>query len=534
MYNLIDCLTKEDKKTIEDYILFYENVDSNLGLDLNKTLKYWNKNKQKMFKVLGKKLKVKVPISLKEDSVVFRSKLVDLYSPNLKANQNHPFVKALNDYVTKIEAKFDCGCPFSYGFKQLLSYTNIETGKLVSDENLSFTMPGKKTLFIQKETKIIKAIQKVLNFIEFPEMEKFEQWRNEISNLTTSNGINSNLVFSIHPIDFMTMSHNNSGWSSCMNWGDGCYSNGVLEMMNSNMVIVAYLESSKEFKILSHSISNKNWRCLFYVNKNIILSGKSYPYLSTQLTRKALDELYNIVHKSMKWNYQYKNQKYTDMRDIERSQSMLAMSKVHSVFPEEHKIIIKTLGMYNDLIEDDCYPYYCYRNWVSKTLLLNASGPCTCIVCGQPRETMNDVYNDYWIEEDFSGYDSDKFCTKCWNNSCDYCGKKSDVKYKKYLRFYINGYFPCDKHYKYGLQIAEVCPECYEEKYYQLDKQKICNMLKIPGVINCSFFGDGKEFFLAELSKYDSSWDEILVDKDFYNAYDFKSFLPLYIYEKEE
>ena len=55
----------------------------------------------------------------------------------------------------------------------------------------------------------MRAIRKILEYFEFPFMDTFNQWRDDISVINTDKEINGELVFSIHPIDFMTMSDNN-------------------------------------------------------------------------------------------------------------------------------------------------------------------------------------------------------------------------------------------------------------------------------------------------------------------------------------
>ena len=70
-----------------------------------------------------------------------------------------------------------------------------------------------------------------------------------------------------------------------MSWSrNGCYHAGTLEMMNSNVAAVAYLESNSEYALHLdetgevYPIPNKSWRSLVFIHKDIILCGKSYPY----------------------------------------------------------------------------------------------------------------------------------------------------------------------------------------------------------------------------------------------------------------
>ena len=77
-------------------------------------------------------------------------------------------------------------------------------------------------------------------------LEEFEDFRIKHSRILSEKEFIGRLSLSIHPLDFMTMSDNDSDWSSCMSWRTcGSYRRGTVEMMNSPCVVVAYLSASK-------------------------------------------------------------------------------------------------------------------------------------------------------------------------------------------------------------------------------------------------------------------------------------------------
>lgn len=202
---------------------------------------------------------------------------------------------------------------------------------------------------------------------------------------------------SIHPIDYLTLSHNNSGWSSCLSWDGGMYAGGTLEALNSNMCVVCYLlNESKSFTTIQNKypIPNKAWRCMFFVHKNIILSGNPYPFDNKQLVLEGLDWAYELAYNNMHWDYKYKKQEYKDM--LHRTNNEYTRHNVCELTCCSKNIIVYTYGLYNDF----CYPentFYCYRNPVYKLLRLSLGGRGTCLMCGKKLENIN---KDYFLQSD--------------------------------------------------------------------------------------------------------------------------------------
>jgi hypothetical protein len=83
----------------------------------------------------------------------------------------------------------------------------------------------------------------------------------------------------------------------------GDYCQGTVEMMNSEAVVVAYLEASDPMTINNENWSNKKWRELFIVNKDIITEVKPYPYTNEDLTTKSLNWLRELCAQADFSNY---------------------------------------------------------------------------------------------------------------------------------------------------------------------------------------------------------------------------------------
>lgn len=460
---VFDALTPEDKETIKDYISIYAGAEvANLHITLNE----WNKSKRTLYKVLGRNLRVKIPIEIKKTDIDFYRELskvyrqvflgrngsYDYYSDAVfRANNKKRSNKRLSlvdDLVLFLE-NLNCNSKIKlhdiFCILSLFHYDNIKNGYIKMLPNIAINNKyclefNDKKMTIECGQKIIKTIQKVLNFYGYDMSNGlFEEFRNKVSNITTSSNIKSNLVLSIHPIDYMTMSDNNCGWSSCMSWtNNGMYSDGTIEMMNSNMVIVAYLESDNPFVVNNHVIPNKSWRTLLYVHKNILVAGKSYPYYNSELDKKVLEELYKLVNKNLKWDYKYKEQEYRDLYSYLPNEE----DQIDIYWVSKKQIVIVTgHAMYNDLLEDKDNVYFCYRNIPKKGMVLNASGKNTCLICGLQHY----------------GTTSKKICSSCKENySCCNC-ENVDSSKKHFEIFAVN-----DDNYKvYRESICEHCIDDY-------------------------------------------------------------------------
>lgn len=468
---LFDYLTDEDKITIKEFIQAYANIDN---VDLYKALGYWNKNKKKMFKALGHQLRVKIPVDIQCDDKLFLTTLQEIYTPpfgyKIEGKTNHPFIADFENFAHEkslCDKNHFTQQTIKEQLTQMFRYDNFKSGVL--HREYSFTRK-EKNLKIPQGTKIMKAIRKMLVFIGYPNMELFESFRNEISNLTTSKHIKTNLVFSIHPIDFLTMSDNSLGWHSCMSWmQQGGYSTGPIEMMNSNMVILAYLESKKSFMFNMHDIPNKSWRILLYVHKNILLAGKSYPYYNEKITLKVLDTMREMLYNNMGWKYQYINQEYRDLYGYRANDFLRHSAAIRTKPNNQHKIIVYTNGMYNDLVEAKDYTYWCCRNWVPKVLTMNASGIANCMICGKPIETQEFINESY--DEDLEVHGTRKICFDCRNCLCDNC----DTYITSSERYRIKTwqwYRTWDKRVITREEYKNVCSNCITEYFYTYDDNK--------------------------------------------------------------
>ena len=302
---------------------------------------------------------------------------------------------------------------------------------------------------IKNGMKTLRTIQRLLKLTHYPHMDLFEEWRNAVNCISIGNEIRAKLVLSIHPIDFMSMSDNTCNWSSCMSWGkSGCYRSGTLEMMNSNVAIIAYLEAPQTFTLdisenESYIVPNKSWRSLFYVHKNILLNGKAYPYHNEELTFEVLNMLKDLVKENLNWNYQFGIQEYQDMVHLDGNYYVRDFFDVdYDKKQNHHCIFVYTNAMYNDIIESHTPTYFCYRNWVPKSIKLCLSGPPTCICCGDIMMRRDEIY-------EYEDLGDNLICGDC--NDARRCTKCGEIHY----------------HLKYHTEFGRFCSdECCNDYFY--------------------------------------------------------------------
>lgn len=428
---IFDSITPREVETIKHYIQLYAGIPE--PAPMRQVLRVWNKQKRTLYRLLGKQLRIKIPVEIPRNTLYYRRELKGIYDTYSIWNE-HDKIYFLNntglmerhihnDFIYEY-MKFILSQEYDLWEVQILSklifHQNIENGYIstLPDSDACRFASFKAT--VKNNMRTVRTIQKVLKAMKFPRMDLFEQWRNRVSDININRDIKANLVFSIHPIDFMTMSDNTCDWTSCMSWMDkGAYSAGTIEMMNSNMAIVAYLETKSPFDIIfdeeNFNIPNKSWRCLFFVNKYIMLGGKAYPYGNNDLIKVCLDELRKLAEKNLGWTYQYINQQYQDMfplsdnRYIKWENLRTLSNKSAKKDLNRHAIYLYTNGMYNDLVEYQDY-YMCCRNYVPKTMRFCLSGPATCMGCGDYIMAPQDIRN-------YDDLGSNKRCTDCWTKA---------------------------------------------------------------------------------------------------------------------
>lgn len=458
MLNLLDELTPLDNKRIENYIhLFGAEEGGYIGNE--RWLADWAKNNKHLFRVLGGKLIHKVPFEMIKPKEELEGSLGHLIC-------NSPFIIHFRDKISedeREEVQF-----YRYEIKEIVTVRTLNNDKIMHSIKIKVPI-ARNTLSIQIGMKPVRALQKIIKYLGYDDLkDEFEDFRIKHSLIFNEKKIYGNMCFSIHPLDFLTMSDNAEGWSSCMNWsrGGGCYHLGTVEMMNSNNVIVCYLESSsQDFPFGYHSFkeeanpfakegeewswNSKKWRCLFYVTNDIIMNGKAYPYRNDNIALFCLNEIKHLSEQNCNRHYEFGPEPYKDMKHIGSLNRMeITRSNIFFNNTFKHNIIFDTNAMYNDMFNDHNGSsenmYLCYRNKVKKTKLISLSGKAPCLCCGETTFYRKDE-DDYYDDED---YYNDRFENR-ENCICEECQEERRCSICRgvgiYDTFYIDGEQICHK-----------------------------------------------------------------------------------------
>lgn len=289
------------------------------------------------------------------------------------------------------------------------------------EKKVQATING-KLIKISSGEKIMRALRKICQALAaagYPDLNAdLEELRLDHSRIFNQKTVSGELCLSIHPLDYATASDNDNGWSSCMSWQEeGCYRLGTVEMMNSPMVICAYLKSDvQQMHFNGYEWPSKKWRAWIVVNKDAILCNRNYPYTNDNLAKECINWVAELAKKNLGWEFTEEIRSVNDWYD------------------DEHRIelIYETNFMYNDFRDDMWLAVN--KNLKHGSHYINYSGVANCMNCGEEIP---------WEGEQDS---STLCCLSCRNvRFCDECGEPiSD-----------------SDEYCYGPNEELLCPNCY-------------------------------------------------------------------------
>lgn len=443
MINPYDKIEKKEFELIEEFIAHYATHETYIG---NKIwLKEWNEKKQDLFKMLGN--------NLIYDLGTFDYSLSGSERYNLCAGQNsknfHRLEECLYDsfykYVLSEEDKKDVTrnrsgywfC-FSYGenSKKILQILNFiheytidsftyDDNTTIKTESLSFKLPSGRTGRIVLNERKTKALNRWIHVFDLDhnpndekenalikELRELSSWYSNFLSFSLLKKNRDNIKLSIHPLDYITMSENNSSWTSCMNWSGernrifGEYRVGTVEMMNSPYVVVAYIEnnSSPYIPFDDFEWSNKKWRELFIVSDTLISPVKGYPYTNRGLEENIIKEIKKLAKENLGWEYKdYKESScyfctdgmYNDTEYNGVEQIYYGIDVNIEDFPEDFEFMYSGIA-----VCPHCGEKFEYYGESVQLVCERCDGLIMCQNCGSITETSKmqfDDLNEEWL-----------------------------------------------------------------------------------------------------------------------------------------
>ena len=339
---------------------------------------------------------------------------------------------------------------------------------------------GSKNTTIKKNTKLVRAFK---YFIE--DKDILNKLQIKASQLIQEDKVEGTLCFSVHPLDYLSISENNHNWRSCHAL-DGEYRAGNLSYMVDKSTIICYLKSDGLVKLphFPEDVlwNNKKWRVLLYLSNdwNMIFSGKQYPF-STDSGMKILTQIFNTSQEWTDWSdYSIKGVEHKLPISIEFHNEYIPLSDKLVAL---NKLVKNGEGskQFNDVLSSSCYtPMYCYRTYEdfwcpepqvyakSSTTKFEIGGMTTCLRCGQ-EEVVDccDTMMCYDCEFEYGTSVNDTFCF------CERCGAriKTDDSY------YVDQENYCEYCYDNYAAKCECCGDSYPIEsltYNEVDDAYYC------------------------------------------------------------
>ena len=331
--------------------------------------------------------------------------------------------------------------------------TNSRTlAKNVVEEDVEIVNPLTfEPIKFQKGARITRILK---NFIS--NKEKLNEIQVLYSQLVNTRKLTGTLCLSIHPLDYLTVSVNQSNWSSCFNsLQKGEYCASTLCLVNSPNTIVAYLKAKDDMTLADcgHEDlvwNNKKWRVLVTLGEDneCIHIGRNYPFESVDL----MTSIVNMVE-------EMSGKKYTGIE--------LSSTKIGIETPE---------NMYNDTLHNN-YTVASTDKWYNEHLDQNGnefsetieiSEGAICPKCG----------------DEYHYHQFDISCEDCYDGYfCEDCGYPIPEDEGYYVEG--NGHV-CDN----CIENYSWCEHC-EEYYYYDDVQTVAIALT-PSQIKAGMFGGAR------------------------------------------
>lgn len=379
-----------------------------------------------------------------EDSLILKREIVCSVPDDALYDKMHKVVKSIDPLREKILnylAQYNNTRSYAYGrtrdsLRDIFNLYVFDANAFINNsfdyETIEFNIGDNKKFKMNRGCKIMKILRKLAILVDSEAF--FESNRLRQSQIMNDARIKATLCLSIHPIDYLTASLNENNWRSCMNWDDGEYRRGVIEMMNSPYVIVAYLTSNKEHLYIANDLrwNSKKWREFFIVHPNTISAIKGYPYWNRELEDTVLNWLRELYD------------------DGSYASKIVTWQCDNSIVDKENNIDICFSfecgpAMYNDFYNDNTYHSIIRKNTRGR-VEINYSGASECVICGSSNSAFDnesevccsDCITIYYccscgerISHDYNviEFEDRYYCRYCYEElpACSFCGETVDL-----------------------------------------------------------------------------------------------------------
>lgn len=441
------------RRQVNEVIKYSQNIDGDV--DSTELLNKWYSGKLRFFQKFN------------NDSLIYESpNTITVKLPDEeKHKQVTEFYNLIRDHYTGNNFNY-------YGLKDFL----IENEECLYENKVGYSRNSK----IPEGMKISKAMK---FFVD--DKELLDTFQTALSRMIQEEKITGTLCFSVHPLDYLSLSENAHNWRSCHAL-DGDYRAGNLAYMIDSSTIVCYLKTTHELEKLPHfpytvPWNSKKWRMLLFVSEknNGLFAGRHYPFFSEVLMDECKRiflsqsnnpgwEEWTAWHNDSIKRIEFESHNEDSFSFNERIFMNGTVSKKKSLMTSSPDDL-----HFNDLLKSSCYkPYYAWRTWPQEKSMFFTIGdkPVPCCKCGKGTVKMTDamICNDCLESDDYH-------CT------CYECGdliREDDAYYIDHGGFYVcescfSNYYGycshCEETYNLDDLIYDerdscyYCPDCYQE-----------------------------------------------------------------------
>lgn len=315
----------------------------------------------------------------------------------------------------------------SIRFKKLADFVRLNR------ETFMDNMIANASEGIPRGMKLVKAFKFFVNDEEQAMLPKVQDKASQIIQQTSK--LRGRLCFSIHPLDYLTISENTNNWNTCHSMLSS-YCAGNLSYMADSSTVICYLKDDEKVQLPHFPKrllwNNKKWRTLLFLSENnsLIFASKQYPFSSPVVMDKIIELLNTKVYEQYSpWSKFAIEQIPTPYGTIELTDKYLVLNGgLRPIFKE----IIQPVGTlnYNDILYGHdielCYTMKCLQWTGYKPLpyfvdpgVISVGGPIKCLNCG--KHNIIPANNNVLCKECDLAIGTAQ--TRHFKN-CSYCGKR--------------------------------------------------------------------------------------------------------------
>ena len=322
---------------------------------------------------------------------------------------------------------------------------------------------------VPKGSKILRAFK----FFE-SDQNALHLLQTEASMIIQENKIKGKLCFSVHPLDYLSVSENSHHWRSCHAL-DGDYRTGNIGYMTDKATIICYLKGEEDVKLprFPEDVpwNSKKWRTLgFFSNdKKLFFAGRQYPFFSDT----GLDVLRGRLLRSLGFDYTRWSNFHNDYistfprkdptaREADHNLNGKYISFASRIYNIRDIVMDKKHSLhFNDLLESSCYiPYYTWERprWWADPIdynppVVEIGDEVKCLCCGSKRLETSSMMRCLECESKMPNPDTNYFC---YCACCDSITLRSDAQWN----FSIEG-FICPSCVERESQMCDACTDLY-------------------------------------------------------------------------